>query len=64
MIISGTMSEADEGLERKDERNKKAHEAVLTLLFADILTSEQANKLHAKIDRKIKKCKREKGAGE
>jgi hypothetical protein len=34
--------------------NKKAHEAVLFLLFADILTSEEANRLHKKIDKKIK----------
>lgn len=35
--------------------NKDAHESVLTLLFMDILTTKQANKLHAKIDKKIKK---------
>ena len=40
-------------MENKSE-NKIAHEAVLTLLFADILTSEEANKLHEKIDKKIK----------
>jgi hypothetical protein len=34
--------------------NKQAHEAVLILLFADIITSEEANKLHKKIDKKIK----------
>ena len=35
--------------------NEKAHEAVLTLLFSDILTSDQANKLHEKIDKKFRK---------
>ena len=34
---------------------EKAHEAVLMLLFSNILTSDQANKLHEKIDKKIKK---------
>lgn len=34
--------------------NKLTHDAVLTLLFADILTSEEANKLHEKIDKRIK----------
>ena len=35
--------------------NEKAHDAVLTLLFSDILTSDQANKLHEKIDKKFRK---------
>lgn len=35
--------------------NINAHEAVITLLFLDILTTDEANKLHAKIDKKIKK---------
>jgi len=40
---------------KKETENIKVHDAVITLLFSDILTSEQANKLHAKIDKKIKK---------
>lgn len=38
----------------KKVENKDAHNAVLTLLFMDILSTEQANKLHRKIDKKIK----------
>lgn len=34
--------------------NKRAHEAVLVLLFANILSSDKANELHEKIDKKIK----------
>lgn len=40
-------------MENKTE-NQIAHEAVLTLLFADILSSSKANDLHKKIDKKIK----------
>jgi hypothetical protein len=39
----------------KKETAKILHEAVLTLLFGSMLTTEQANKLHAKIDKKVKK---------
>ena len=35
--------------------NKELHDAVLLLLFLDIIDSDLANKLHAKIDRKVKK---------
>jgi hypothetical protein len=38
-----------------EEKARVLHESVLYLLFANILTSEQANKLHAKIDEKVKK---------
>jgi len=38
----------------KQEQNKQLHESVLNLLFADIIDSELANKLHAKSDRKVK----------
>lgn len=37
-----------------ETENQSAHESVLNLLFLDILTTEQANKLHAKIDKIIK----------
>jgi hypothetical protein len=41
-----------------ETENQTAHEAVLTLLLSNILTSEQANKLHKKIDETIKTTKR------
>ena len=37
------------------DKNKSAHEAVWILLFEDIINTDLANKLHAKIDKKIKK---------
>lgn len=36
------------------ELNRALHHAVLKLLFENILTTEQANKLHEKIDKKVK----------
>jgi len=43
------------GDKMEEFKNKRAHEAVLLLLFSSIISSEQANKLHEKIDKKIKK---------
>lgn len=38
----------------KVQQNRNCHEAVIQLLFTDIITSEEANALHNKIDSKIK----------
>jgi len=37
-----------------ETENQYAHESVLALLYLDIITTEQANKLHSKINEILK----------